>query len=227
MESCAPIPLEGGMRLTLLSPTWPKLKKIRGKWEREVEKAGLVPGVHVPEEEEIEFDQELESFAPLGVDEVDRLASVPFEGDDSEANGSSIAVLAEYGGKRALFTGDAHADILAAAIDRLVEPGERTFAVDAFKISHHGSRRTLSSELLQKVHCPRYLISTNGSRHRHPDREAIARILKHGGRDKELFFNYRTDFTLAWDVDGLKQTFKYATVYPEQQDDGTMRLELI
>ena len=39
--------------------------------------------------------------------------------------------------------------------------------------------------------CRRYVISTSGARHGHPNETAMARILKYGGTDKEIMFNYR------------------------------------
>ena len=66
--------------------------------------------------------------------------------------------------------------------------------MDALKLSHHGSRQAHSKALLDLLDCPRYLVSTNGYSHCHPDREAIARTILWGGDDATLYFNYRTEF---------------------------------
>lgn len=57
---------------------------------------------------------------------------------------------------------------------------------------HHGSDRNLSKNLLDLIDCDRYLISTSGARHAHPNEITMARIFTHGGAEKEIIFNYRT-----------------------------------
>ena len=113
------------------------------------------------------------------------LRTVPhFSGDDGAPNGTSIAVLAEYGGASALLAADAHAPVLVQSIRRLLASRRlEKLKVDVFKVSHHGSQNNVSSELVQLLDCPRYLISTNGDHFFHPDRQAIARILKYGGNE--------------------------------------------
>jgi beta-lactamase superfamily II metal-dependent hydrolase len=217
--------LSGGMKLTLLSPTWPKLEKLLPVWEREVRRAGLVPGAALEEADEDEDEDE--EFGPLTINDVEELADSRFFGDRSEANGTSIVVVAEFGGKRALLTGDAHMDVLEPAIDKYAAGDDSRREFDAFKISHHGSKGTLSREVLEKITCPRYLVSTNGTRHKHPNREAIARILKFGGDEKSLFFNYASEFTKIWDARGLKEAFTYKTEFPIDQNDGLLGVELL
>lgn len=48
-------------------------------------------------------------------------------------------------------------------------------------------------------------MSTSGARHDHPNEIAIARILKHGGAEKELVFNYR-DPAAVWDDTALTRS---------------------
>jgi hypothetical protein len=71
--------------------------------------------------------------------------------------------------------------------------------IDAMKVSHHGSSRNISREVLDLVSCPPYLLSTNGSIHHHPDTTAMARLIKFGEPEKEFVFNYRSDETAIWD----------------------------
>ncbi|MGI3200864.1 hypothetical protein ACRJ4W_24940 [Streptomyces sp. GLT-R25] len=98
--------------------------------------------------------------------------------------------------------------------------------VDLLKVAHHGSDHNLSNELLDLIDCDRYLISTSGARHDHPNEIAIARILKHGGVEKELVFNYR-DRAALWDVTGLKDRFGYTVTAPAPDEpDGFVTLEL-
>ncbi|MGH3991976.1 MAG: MBL fold metallo-hydrolase, partial [Pseudonocardiaceae bacterium] len=141
------VELPGGLTLTLLSPTRQALAELRPVWKAEVEKAGLVPGQAAEDERAAQPDV-------LGDDEVDpeALAEEAFVEDGSEANGSSIAFLAEFEGKSVLLTGDAHAGILADGLRRLArQRGTDTVEVDAFKLPHHGSKFNLSPAVLDLV----------------------------------------------------------------------------
>jgi len=210
--------LPGGMELTLLSPNWDGLKSMKSVWIKKCKEAGLIPGTDA-RREEIEG---LESFGNLNSDMVLELADSDYEGDSSEANATSIAFIAEFGGKRALFAGDAHVETLLPNLQRVDTPTR----LDAFKVSHHGSRGTLSKELMAQLDCDTFLISTNGSRHHHPHRAAIARIVTSSDARKKLICNYGSDEMLEWDQAGLRAKFKYKVIAPNGASDGTLRTEL-
>jgi hypothetical protein len=155
--------------------------------------------------------------------DVEVLANATEHKDSSVPNGSSIAFVAEYGGRSVLFTGDAHADVLTRSIaafqrqrGRLGEP----LVLDALKLSHHGSRNATTVELLKSIECPRYLVPTNGIIFYHPDREAIARIIKHGGERPTIYFNYRSDYNQLWEDERLRDRYQYDTVYPDGGCEG-------
>ena len=94
------IALSGGMTITLLSPTWDKLEKLRPVWERECRRGGILPG----RGRLASFAaRHVERFGSLNIAKVKALAAKPFKGDRSPANGSSIAFLASFAGKSALF----------------------------------------------------------------------------------------------------------------------------
>ena len=212
--------LNEGMKLTLLSPTWPKLEKLEPVWKEELRKAGLL-GV-----EEDDTDSAIvESLGALTADEVEEAAQSDFEPDTSAANGSSICVLAEFDGRRAVLTGDGHAPLLAASLAKIRANGGPV-ALDAFKLSHHGSHGTHSVELMKDISARRFLVSTDGSRHKHPHIESIARTVKHGGGNIELIFNYESTHTSKWDVGGLKNRYGYSTIYPDANTVGMIRTEL-
>ena len=158
-------PLADGMRLTLLSPTWHKLEKLKPVWMNELEKAGMIEETKLPPDTD---PPGLESFGALTVQDVEDYAASHFKGDSSEANGSSICVLAQFDGHSAVLTGDGHAEVIAASLAKLRMPNGDPVKVDAFKLSHHGSRGTHSVEVMQHIRCKRFLISSDGSRHKHP-----------------------------------------------------------
>ena len=217
------VDLDGGMKVTVVSPSWPKLEKLLPVWRTEVEDAGLIPGIDPdPTAEAAGF----ESFGAPTVATVRQLADLQFDGDDSAANGSSIAVILEFAGKRALFLGDAHMDVIEPALDRFAGGDASKLHFDAVKISHHGSKGTVSRSFLEKIDCDNYLISTNGSRHKHPNAEAMARILVFGGEQKAIHFNYSSDFSEIWDTPALKDEFGYTTVFPNPNTNGTLRVDV-
>jgi hypothetical protein len=212
------VKLAGGITLTLFSPDREKLNALVGVWEKECKKAGLMPGAAGKPAE----PKGLEHFGEINVEQ---LAASAFTGDPGEANGSSIAVLAEYEGRRALLTGDAHADRLVESIKTFKGTAKR-LKLDAFKVAHHGSENNVSRELVELLDCKRYLVSTNGSYFEHPTPAAIARIVKFGGKKATLFFNYRTQFTEVWNKVGWRNKYGYEVVYPSPESNGSLTVAL-
>ena len=227
--------LEGGMKLTVLSPSWPDLDKLRGEWDQVLEEEKLDTDDPQAILERLEQNKRLrptpEAFGWLGGEEeegVEDWAEAVFKEDATVANGSSIALLAEYEGKAVLLAGDAHPSTLIDSINQLLrQRGNSRLAIDAFKVPHHGSKNNLNRELLELVECRRFLISTNGSYFDHPDQEAIARILKYGTRvysrnsfDRAILcFNYQKPRMKSWDDPDLKSTYLYDTDYPASSGD--------
>ena len=226
--------LPGGLRLTLLSPTRSKLDLLRERWEETITEEGEILG-QVKDKEKF-----FEPHAPpdtLGdeIPDVEGLAAWRFSGDKTPANGSSIAFLAEYRDgrkeKRCLFTGDAHVDVLVSSVKRLIaeDNGRVTngrLRVDALKVSHHGSRKNISKELLDLLDCRKFLFSTSGQQFSHPDREGVARVIKFGraetGNEPKLYFNYKSEFNKVWDDDGLRFNHGYETEYPPANEEGIL-----
>jgi len=226
-ESCElPVrELAGGMRLTLLAPTLDRLRRLRPVWEHEIRKNGLEPGSGGTELEVLAHPEDVDAEGMLGPAEidVDALARSPFNPDTSEANGSSIALLAEYDGRRCLLGGDAFAGDLARSIRTLIQArGGSMLALDAFKLSHHGGRKNTSTALLDLLACRRYLVSTDGSYYKHPTHEVISRIIVHGRQagTPSLFFNCRTAQNEVWGDRILMADHDYAATYPSECDQG-------
>ncbi len=217
------IRLDGGMTLTLLSPSRQRLRELAPVWEDEIRKAGLEPGEAGWELEAIAHPED-EDVDPgvLGDDrDIEELADSPFVKDRSEANGTSIAFLAEFEEKKAVFTGDAFANDVAGAVRRLLaERNEEMLEVDALKLSHHGGRKNTSAELLRLLKCKRYLFSTDGSNYKHPDRESVARALFNATRPPKpaIVFNYRTKQTEYWDdADMNSGDYSYDASFPQNE----------
>ena len=218
------VALKGGLTLTLLSPTVDGLSDLRKVWAKELVKAGLEPDSCAAALKKLRQSARLRPPPDLLGDtrpDVPSLAGSPFVGDTSEANASSIAFLAEFEGKRCLFTGDAHPDVLVRSIRKHLQTHNKTkLEVDAVKLSHHGGKGNTSPELLQLLDCRRFLISSNGNSYKHPHQETIARILVHNGPGVDLLFNYRSDENKVWNDQRLKRRHSYKTHYPSGASSG-------
>lgn len=189
-----------GLTLTLVSPNRAKLWKLHNEWDKALATAGLAP---------------LAKRKMPTVLDIEAL-SAPSSHDGTAPNGSSIAFLAEYAGRRALLGADAHPDLMEASLTRLAGASGKV-AVDLVKLPHHGSRANVTSELVEKLDCRRFAISTSGAVFGHPDPEAIARILKYGdGTPKTLYFNYASERTTPWNDATLKDKWKYDCIYAEK-----------
>lgn len=212
---------DDGSAVTVLSPDRTQLERLAPVWAKECARHGLVPGRDPDEPPPVPG---FETFGG-GID-VDLLAGTPFRPDTSKTNLTSIGLLFEYEGRRIVLTGDADDRRLVESLRPLAEAEGGRLHVDALKVAHHGSGRNLSNELLDLLDCDRYLLSTSGARHHHPDEIAMARILKHGGPHKTLVFNYR-DRAAPWEVPALQERFGYTvTAPPAGTDDGFVTLDL-
>lgn len=232
--------LPGGMKLTLLAPTYARLGRLRPEWEKDIREAGLRPGEAGPVLEDLvgHPDEEVddgvlgENDGTVGPEtDIGAIAEHDFGEDSSRANGSSIALLAEYDGKRCLLAGDSYASDIGSVIIRIAEARrEDRLRVDAMKLSHHGGRKNTSNELLDLIECPRFLLSTSGKIYKHPHRESVARAIVHGNRaagqrGPELFFNYRSERTMMWNNEALSRgALPYRPRYPTGEDGITVEL---
>ena len=188
--------LPGGLVLTLLSPRPKELAELRPVWEPVVNEHGLNPEIVPPPP--VELPPGLEPLGPVNVDE---LAGRPFKEDTAEANGSSIAVLAEFEGHSAMLCADAFPGVILETVTRLLGDGQARMKVDAFKLPHHGSRANLHRALMERIESPVHLISSDGTQTKHPHLEAVARAVV-TQQNPRLVFNYRTEFSEMWDPAG-------------------------
>jgi hypothetical protein len=221
--------LPGGMRLTILSPGQTELAALKLQWRKVLHDAGL-------DGADLEKGL-LEAMRKKGVPAPDALGSAgpnverdglsSFVPDTSVANGSGIALLAEYGGRSCLLAADAFAPVVQASLARLQkERGLEQLELTAVKLGHHGSKHNSSMPLVQSTGSRQFLISTDGSIFGHPDNIAIARLIKASPKPVTLYFNYRTSHNAVWDDSTLKAKYGYTTIYPDPASDGILRVEL-
>ena len=208
--------LPGGLTCRVLSPGREQLERLRRKWALVVDEANLNP-VAVTPEERLRQPGRLERMGQI---DVERLAAEKSQVDNREANGSSIAVLATWADRTALFTGDAHADVLIDTLNRWLGP-EGTLEVDVFKLPHHGSKANVTNELMTRIKSKCYVFSSSGEGpSQHPNDQAVARVIVNSTGPRTLAFNYRNKRTELWDTAELKNAHGYSAQYPNAEHGG-------
>lgn len=216
----ASVTIEGGATITVLSPTVKHLAALRHYWDEEVRLAGLLPNqtVSVPPSLPV-----LQRMGPA-VDNIDTLASASFKPDRAPANGSSIALLFEFEGRRILFGADAFADVLEDSVKYLTKGN--VFFVDVFKLPHHGSQGNITTDLIKTIVAKNYLVVTDGSYHQHPDDIAIARVIKNS-QNANIVFNYTSSKNKIWsEIPMERRKYNYTTQYPIGSDGIVLELIL-
>jgi len=192
------VKLAGGAELVVLSPTPVQLDLLRKTWEKTVKAAGFTPGDNEAVAKRLREGGRYEPPADLPDDAADRGAATKLGGDRAVANGSSIALLFTYDDKRMLLGADAHAQVLTDGLAALCESyGTERLSVDLFKLAHHGSAGNISADVLAKLRCDRYVVSTNGDHFNHPDAAAIE-LLGNTASPPTVYFNYTSDTTERW-----------------------------
>lgn len=187
------------VRVDVIGPTTGRLEELRGLWLREVRKLGYKgtsqPSDLTDDAYEMWCASLLARSAPqaktIAADGSLCLAEV-YTPDTSIPNSSSIALIISSENKRALFLGDALAEDVVAKL-RSLQATTTPIIFDVIKVSHHGSLRNTSVDLLSVADSPCFLISSDGSRHGHPDFEVLAEIVDRPAPfERHLFFNYET-----------------------------------
>ncbi len=162
------------LTLTVLSPTIEKLEKLNQHWP--TQKARVVKS---SSKGGFDYSISYEEY----------IKNMPdFIEDTSPVNGASIALLLEWESKKILLLSDAHPSVIVESLSQII--GTKDFIeVDVVKISHHGSRRNTSDELLQIIKSNHFIISANANKkHFHPNKETLCRIIKNKGLEDTKFY---------------------------------------
>lgn len=109
--------------------------------------------------------------------------------DSDIVNAASLSFCIKYNDKKALFLSDSHPSIISNKLSQ----DDKYHIV---KVSHHGSKYNTTKELLNKIKCDRFIISTNGPiSYSHPDSSCIANIIRscviNGITECTFYFNYK------------------------------------
>ena len=210
------------MKFYILSPNTKKLKNLANLWVNKLSEIDidfnisddkvfddayemyikkLKEDIDLNENNDISY--KLREFKSIVSDDIKQINK-----DKSKSNGSSISFILEYKEKRVVFLGDAHEDIIVENLEKYMKNNGISY-FDAIKISHHGSLKN-NFAWIEKIKSKRYLISTNGKKHNHPDKEVIAKILQCNNKEKFLYFNYYIDLCKEMDNDELKDKYNYS-----------------
>jgi beta-lactamase superfamily II metal-dependent hydrolase len=226
IEQKSTVALTSDASIYLLSPDKQKLEKLKSLWTDEFKKydvnfnSGNSKLYDDAFEMLLAWEKEKAKVGPKQIssskETLEELLKTPFNEDDAATNGSSIAFVLQIQNKKMLFLADAHPGLIVHFLNEYQKEG--TIIFDLIKVSHHGSFGNISRELLNKIDSERYLISTNGQRHGHPDKETIANIItRKTDFQRKLYFNYITANSKYFDREDWKQTYNYSIHYLDQQ----------
>ena len=178
--------INSNVKLILLSPRKEDIDKLKIDWKKFHQKnsyeiAGKTPYDNRNIDEVYHLFQE-KTISKKGKTLVNAT-------NTSLANKSSIAFILEYKDKKFLFLGDSDIKVINQSLNNL---GLDKLKFDFIKLSHHGSKKNINKEFLDIVKTDTFIILTDGTRHRHPDKETLALILKDKNRAKNIkfIFNY-------------------------------------
>ena len=228
-----------GISCRILSPDAETLRRLSSRWKSEMKRNGFKGEFtdHAIFEEayqswlnsEGQGEEITEDTSQAQSATVNGFLQVPFVQDTSVTNASSIAFIMEYGAKKILFLADARPDIIVRQLTTLFPEANNSNPVwfECIKVSHHGSFKNNSPQLLGMTDSACYLFSTDGISHSHPDVETIAHVISRKcSRDiiRKLYFNYITPVSSLFDRDDWKSTYGYEIIYPSTNSSGSIEL---
>lgn len=156
----------------------------------------------------------------------DRLESgvnIEVAGDRSITNASSISLIIEEDKKRILLAADATDDDLFDALKGLSNKGV-SMEFDLIKLSHHGAVKN-NMKWLSLVTAKYYVISTDSSKHNHPDVGSIVNlIINNRENHKIICFNNFVKAIEEVSNPALMKIYNYSILLPNQ--DWGVEIEL-
>ncbi|AZQ84903.1 MBL fold metallo-hydrolase [Colwellia sp. Arc7-635] len=214
----------GDISCQFLGPTLKSIKKLRLNWLDVLEERGIKRKI-LTKKHAIALESYVKSLSIATESEfnissntctdIDSLANSSYIPDKSLANETSFSFILRCGKKSILMLGDAHVETILEWMD---EHTLKTLAVDAIKISHHGSKHNINKEFIKRVDCNRYLISTNGKKS-HPDLETLAIIATYSSKPHtQISINYEIDKISNDFIDNLSKLPNPAKIYFNQEE---------
>ena len=110
---------------------------------------------------------------------------------NTEENKASIAFELEiWDGTKMLMLGDSEYEDVLDGLNGFYKNSEGLLEYAFVKLSHHGSKNNFHPSFLSKIHARTYIVSTNGKKFGHPDKEVLAQIISNS--DSFIIFNNQT-----------------------------------
>ena len=215
-EGPAAVKLAGGLQLTVLSPTRARLDRLARVWKREDHRHFLRGGAATPRRCQFWPPD------PTPSTDVPALAATKFKSDSTaSSNGSSIALLAEFGSKSILLAGDAYAQVLSKSIKALRPVWHASSLVPSrCPIMGAGETRAFACSTCCMQALPDLLqrrgASPTGQRGDRADHRAR-------WTRPSSTLDHHCKRTEDWDDDALRTRYGFTTEYG---NDGFLRLDL-
>lgn len=213
ISSLTPYKLDG-MKIYILSPDEQSLRNLTEKYTD--------PKLKL---ESIEGEETSKAKAAKDRDYHKSVNDFDFSGwtqDRSVENGSSIALLTEFKGKKILWLADAFPSVVMASLGALGYSKTNPLVCDYVKIGHHGSWGNNGSKLYEMIKCRKYILSTDGyNTSALPSKVCLVEILNSPNRtstDRYTFYMTTNDPVLKtiFDIDGKEvyEKLNFEIIYP-------------
>lgn len=156
-EATSPVvEFDNGLHLEVLGPSRRRVAELQESWDQELRRLGL-------------------GQPPS--------ASAAAYLDSSVFNLASLVVLARFGDRTMLLTGDARGDDVLQGLENSgILATDGFIHVDLLKVPHHGSDRNVETEFFRRVRADHYVISGDG-RHGNPEPATFEMIFEARGTD--------------------------------------------
>lgn len=216
--------------VTLLSPGTENLETLAYHWRKGLLSMGVsYEAVDCPEFEDafekVTAVSDEDTVAPEGPISAytgyDPPDPATFVEDTSKTNGSSIAFMLHSPGFRGVFLGDSWPSVIASEWEKL-PPEVRASPVEVLKLAHHGSWHNASPALLQLIAARHYVVSTDGSKHTHPDLGTLLWAADRGRSGATLVFNYPSESAMRMSQPEATDRFGHKVIL----GDGTSPVRL-
>lgn len=226
-----------GLNITILTPNLKTIEKLKCFWRNELLRSKYdfqfgedelfddAYEFYLLNEEVIEnnFNKNISSDRVEKFKELlESGVNIEVPGDESITNASSISLIIEADGKRVLFTADATDDDLYNSLTSLSDKGV-SMGFDLIKLSHHGAVKN-NMKWLSAVKAKYYVISTESSKHNHPDIGSIVNIINNNKDHKTICFNNYIKTIDEISNPSLMEAYNYSIMLPNQ--DWGVEIEL-
>lgn len=112
--------------------------------------------------------------------------------DSSKTNAQSAIIVAHVNGKDILLPGDAVPCKLSEALDYYRKAEIAHF--DLVKLPHHGSYKNMTQDILNKIECSDYVVSTDGTKFCHPNKKMMMKIIKWGKKEEGTMLTFHLNY---------------------------------